>query len=235
VLEILKEIDVRHVLPTIHTPTLLIHRKEDQAMHIAVGRYLAEHIPDVHYVELPGDDHWWWLGDSDAIMREIESFISRLKDATSTDRLLATILCVGWEPKKNSSQALRSQVESLISQEVKKHRGRGMKSTGNTFLSTFDGPSRAIQCALRLRQTALQRGFALRIVLHSGECLFTEQQIRGEAVEIAKAALEVASEDGVLVSRTVKDLVVGAGFSFESRGKTFLKHKLGNWQFYQVE
>lgn len=204
-------------------------------MRIAAGRYLAEHILDAHYVELPGDDHWWWLGDSDTIMEEIEGFISRLKRAPSTDRFLATILCIKFESKNNPSNELRSQVESLISQDVKKHRGRWMKNGGQTYLSTFDGPSRAIHCALSLNQIARQSGVSLRIVLHSGECSFKDEELRGEAVEIAKSALQLANDDSVLVSRTVKDLVVGAGFSFEGRGRALLKNKLGTWQFYQVK
>jgi DNA-binding SARP family transcriptional activator/pimeloyl-ACP methyl ester carboxylesterase len=233
-LEVIKDFDVRDILPTIRTPTLIIHRLEDQAWRIAAGRYLAEHIPGARYVELPGDDDWWWLGDTDSIIKEIEGFISKLKHAPSPDRFLATILCIRWEQKKNASPELRGQVESLISQQVKKQRGRWIKNDSQIYLSTFDGPSRAIQSALRLNQIARQRGIPLRIVLHSGECFFKEEELHGEAVEIAKSALQFATEDFVLASRTVKDLVVGAGFSFESRSKALLKSKLGIWQFYQV-
>jgi class 3 adenylate cyclase len=168
-------------------------------------------------------------------MKEIEGFISKLKHAPSPDRFLATILCIRWEHKQSPSQELSRQVESLIRQQVEKQRGRWIKSDGQIYLSTFDGPSRAIQCALRLSQIARQRGIPLRIVLHSGECFFKDEQLQGEAVEIAKSALQFATEDFVLASRTVKDLVVGAGFSFESRSKALLKSKLGIWQFYRVQ
>lgn len=234
-LEVIKHFDVRDVLPTIRTPTLIIHRTEDQAWRIVAGRYLAEHIPGARYVELPGDDDWWWLGDTDSIMKEIESFISKLKHVPSPDRFLATILCIRWEQKKNSSVELRGQVESFISQQVKKQRGRWIKSDSQIYLSTFDGPSRAIQCALRLNQIARQRRIPFQIVLHSGECYFIDEKLHGEAVEIAKSALELADEDRVLVSRTVKDLVIGAGFSFESLVKSSLKSERGTWQFYQVK
>jgi hypothetical protein len=214
-------------------PVLVMHRAGDRAMRVAAGRYLAEHIPEARYVELPGDDHWWWLGDVDAVMRTIEAFISGLKPVSSTDRLLATILCLRLERKDDSSAELHNRLESMITREIKRYQGRRMSNARQIILSTFDGPSRAIQCALALRHIGHQNGIPFPITLHSGECLVVGKQLGGEAVEIAKAALRVAGRESVLVSRTVKDLVVGAGFSFEKRGVILFGEEL--WEFFQVE
>ncbi|MEJ2265931.1 MAG: alpha/beta fold hydrolase [Anaerolineales bacterium] len=233
VLDVLKEIDVRQILSSVHMPVLVMHRAGDRAMRVAAGRYLAEHIPEARYVELPGDDHWWWLGDVDAVMRTIEAFISGLKPVSSTDRLLATILCLRLERKDDSSAELHNRLESMITREIKRYQGRRMSNARQIILSTFDGPSRAIQCALALRHIGHQNGIPFPITLHSGECLVVGKQLGGEAVEIAKAALRVAGRESVLVSRTVKDLVVGAGFSFEKRGVILFGEEL--WEFFQVE
>ena len=137
VLEVLRDIDVRQVLSSIHVPTLVIHREGDQAMRVAAGRYLAEHIPEARYVELSGDDHWWWLGDVDSVVKEIEVFISELKPTSSADRSLATILCVGVEQQEDPSGELHHQVKSMINSQVQRYRGRRMKNVEQIYLSTF--------------------------------------------------------------------------------------------------
>lgn len=233
VLEVLRDIDVRQVLSSIHVPTLVIHREGDQAMRVAAGRYLAEHIPEARYVELRGDDHWWWLGDVDSVVKEVEAFISSLKPASPIDRSLATILCVELEEQEDPSGELHDQVKRVIDYQVQQYHGRRVKNMGQVYLSTFDRPSRAIQCALILCQMGRQNGLPLRIALHSGECYSADEQLRGEAVEIAQAALGMAVEQCVLVSRTVKDLVVGAGFTFERRGVIPFGKEF--WDFFQVE
>jgi DNA-binding SARP family transcriptional activator/pimeloyl-ACP methyl ester carboxylesterase len=233
VLDVFKEIDVRQILSCIHVPVLVMHRSGDRAMRVEAGRYLAEHIPDARYVELSGDDHWWWLGDVDAVMRTIQAFISSLKYVSSIDRLLATILCVRLQRKDDSSGGLNNQLESMITREIERYQGRRMSNARQTILSTFDGPSRAIQCALALLHIGHQHGIPFSITLHTGECIVAGNQLGGEAVEIAKAALRVAGGERVLVSRTVKDLVVGAGFTFEKHGAISFGKEL--WEFYQVE
>lgn len=233
VLDVLKEIDVRQILSCIHVPVLVMHRSGDRAMRVEAGRYLAEHIPDARYVELSGDDHWWWLGDVDGVMSTIEAFISSLKSISSTDRLLATILCVRLERQDDPSGGLNKWLESMITREIKRYRGRRMSNARQIILSTFDGPSRAIQCALALHHIGHQHGIPFSITVHTGECFVVGNQLGGEAVEIAKAALRVAGGESVLVSRTVKDLVVGAGFTFEKHGAISFGKEL--WEFYQVE
>jgi DNA-binding SARP family transcriptional activator/pimeloyl-ACP methyl ester carboxylesterase len=233
VLDVLKEIDVRQILSSIHIPVLVMHRVEDRAMRVAAGRYIAENIPDARYVELPGDDHWWWLGDVDGVMRTIEAFISSLKSVSSTDRLLATILCIRLERKDDSAGELYKRLESIFNREIKRYQGYRMRNSRQIVLSTFDGPSRAIQCALTLHRIGRQNGIPFPITLHTGECLVVGSQLSGEALEIAKAALSVAGSESVLVSRTVKDLVVGAGFTFEKHGAISFGNEL--WEFYQVE
>jgi hypothetical protein len=234
VLEVLREIDVRQSLSSIHVPTLVIHREGDQAVRVEAGRYLAGHIPGARYAELSGDDHWWWLGDVDSVIKEIETFISNLNPTSPVDRSLATILCIELEQQKDPVGELPHQVKSMIDYQVERYRGRRMKNMGHLYLSTFDGPSRAIQCALTLCQVGRQNGYPLRITLHSGECFFVGEQLRGEAVEIAQAAIGIAGgEQCVLISRTVKDLVVGAGFNFKRHGVVAIGKEL--WDFYQVE
>ena len=234
VFEVLRDIDVRKVLPVIRVPTLVLHRKEEQVFRVGSGRYLAEHIPGARYVELPGQDHWWWLGDSDAVINEIQSFIANLKPPTTVDRTLVTVLCLGILQEKGISSGLPSWLEDAIQREVRRFNGRQVKGSKNIYLAAFDGPSRAIQCSVALSQIPSQLRIPMRVALHTGECLFADGELRGSTVEIAMAVMDVAKEGEVLVSRTVKDLVVGAGFSFESRGTYLFAEMLGTWEIFKV-
>ena len=234
VFEVLRDMDVRKVLPVIRVPTLVLHRVEDQLFRVESGRYLAKNIPGARYVELPGDDHWWWMGNSDAVINEMETFIAKLKPPTSVDRSLATILCLGILRKEDISSGLVTWLEDSIRREVKRFHGQQAKGGKHLYLAAFDGPSRAIQCGVTLRLLASQRRIPIRVTLHTGECLLADEDLRGSAVEIAVAMEDVANEGEVLVSRTVKDLVVGAGFSFEGRGTHLFSEKLGTWELFEV-
>jgi DNA-binding SARP family transcriptional activator/pimeloyl-ACP methyl ester carboxylesterase len=235
VLEVCKDIDVRHVLPAIHVPTLILHRTGDQTIQVQAGRYLAEHIPQARYVELEGCDHWFWLGDTQSILGEMGSFVSGLKPPTKLDRTLATILCMeitqkpdprGEQPRW-SGYAIRQQIERL--------RGKLWKENPDTYIATFDGPSRALQCGRALSRQARQHSLSTRIALHTGECQIADDELRGAAVEIAETIMRAAEVGEVWLSRTVKDLVVGANFSFEERGGLQIKGGLGTWQLFKLE
>lgn len=234
VFEVLKDIDVRDVLPVIHVPTLVIHRQDDQAFRIEAGRYLAEKIPGAHFVELPGQDHWWWLGDSEQVFKEIELFITNIKPAASIEQTLVTILCIGICQDKAITNNERIWLDDMFSREVKKFSGQLIQGDENYFLAVFDGPSRALRCGVQLSQASAHHSVPLRIALHTGECILKDGELQGAAKEIAISILEAANENEVLVTRTVKDLVVGAGFSFEGRGIHPYGEKLGVWELFTI-
>ncbi len=232
VLNVLKDIDVRQILSSIHVPTLVIHRTGDQVMRLPAGRYLAEHIPGARFIELPGDDHWWWLGDVPAVMEPVARFLAELKSLPASDRSLATILCLRTPGGADSARGGFVRLESKIGAEIERFHGRRRQDARQILLATFDRPSRAIGCALALHQLGLGQGINLPITLHTGECIVVGEQLGGQALEIGKAALRVAGQGGVVVSRTVKDLVVGAGFSFERAGA--IRYGNERWEFFKV-
>lgn len=235
VLEVCKDIDVRHVLPAIHVPTLILHRIGDQTIYVQAGRFLAEGIPQARYVELEGCDHWFWLGDTQSILGEMGAFVDGLKLPAKLDRTLATILCMQIVQDPNLAgrsprwprYAIRRQIEGL--------RGKLWKENQDTYIATFDGPSRALQCGQALSRQARQHSLSTRIALHTGECLIADEGLQGAAVEIAETIMRAAEVGEVWLSRTVKDLVVGANFSFEERGSLQIEGGLGAWQLFKLE
>ena len=235
VLEVTKDIDVRHVLPAIRVPALILHRSGDRTIYVQAGRYLAEHIPQARYVELPGDDHWFWLGDAETVLREMEAFVSDLKPTLVQDRALATILCMQIVQDRKAPGVLLRWPEQAIRQQLQSYRGRTRVHSPDLYLATFDGPSRALQCAQVIRDLAQKRSLPVRLALHTGECLIAGNEIHGPAVEIARAVMQTAEVGEIRLSHTVKDLVVGAGFTFEPRGTLQLKEELGTWQLYKIE
>jgi len=234
VLEVTREIDVRQVLPAVRVPALVLHRTGDQTIRVGAGRYLAEHLPQARYIELPGDDHWWWLGDVQQLMQEMEGFVKGLKPAVVPDRALATILYLETCQTSSRSEASHDGLERAVREQAGAFRGRLRTQAQDRYLITFDGPSRAIQCSLALVREARLHGASVRIGLHSGECLIQGDRVQGPAVEVTREIMQAAEEGEVWLSRTVKDLVVGAGFSFEGRGELKLGGELGNWVVYRV-
>lgn len=234
VFEVVRDIDVREVLPVIRVPTLVIHRQGDQAFRIEAGRYLADKIPRAYFVELPGQDHWWWLGDSEQFFKEIELFITNIKPAASIEQTLVTILCIGMCQEKVITNNECIWLDDMFRREVKKFSGQLIQGDENYFLAVFDGPSRALRCGVQLSQTSAHHRVPLRIALHTGECNLKDGELQGAAKEIAIYILEAAKENEVLVTRTVKDLVVGAGFSFEGRGIHSFGKKLGDWELFTI-
>lgn len=232
VLEVMRDIDVRHILPSIRTPTLILHRKGDRSIRIDAGRYLADNIPGARYVELEGDDHWFFLGESQPILSEIRNFIQNLGTPVIPEHVLATILMIELlDRKKVDGEDLRKPLNfnSTLRQEIGRFQGRQISWNRPRFTATFDGPSRAIHCAKAIIESSRLQGTSLRAGLHTGECEFIAGELEGSAVKITESILDSAKPDEILVSGTVKDLVVGSGFQFVERERISVTGISGRW------
>jgi pimeloyl-ACP methyl ester carboxylesterase len=241
VMRLTTEIDVRNVLPAVRVPTLVMHRSGDRVTRIEQGRYLAEHIRNAKLVELAGDDHIPSIGDGDAVIDEIEEFLTGIRP-TDTDRVLATILftdIVGSTERAITLgdrrwRELLEQYYAVARRELLRFRGREIDTAGDGLFAAFDGPARAIRCACRVRDEVRPLGIDLRSGLHAGECEVLGEKISGIAVHIGARVAASAAAGEVLVSNTVKDLVAGAGIRFESRGTHVLKGVPGEWPLFVV-
>ncbi len=237
------DINVTHVLSTIHVPTLILHRTGDRVVSVEEGRYLAQRIPGAKYVELPGIDHIWMVGDSDAILDEIQEFLTGVRPAPEPDRVLATVLftdIVGSTQRAAQLgdrrwHELLDSYYALSRRELERFRGREVKTTGDGFLATFDGPARGIRCACAVSDAAEQLGLPIRAGLHTGECEVLGEDVGGIAVHIGARVAAEAAPGQVLVSSTVKDLVAGSGIGFEDRGPHRLKGVPEEWRLFAVE
>ena len=236
------DLDIRAVLPTITVPTLVIHRTGDIAVPVEHGRYLAEHIPDARYVELPGLDHLPWFGDADAILDEIEQFATGHRHAIETDRILATVLFTDIVASTERASALGDRqwrvvlddLDELVDKRLARYRGRLVKSTGDGHLALFDGPARAIGCASELCAAARSLDLQIRAGVHTGEVEVRGDDVGGIGVHIGARVGALAKPSEVLVSRTVTDLVAGSGIEFSDRGEHDLKGVSGSWRLYAV-
>ena len=238
------EVDVRHVLPTIRVPTLVLHRTNDLCLKVEEGRYVAERIPGAKYVELPGEDHLPFVGDQDSMLSEIEEFLTGVRHTAEPERVLATVLFArivdspqhAAERGEGEWRSLVERFRAHISKEVAWFRGREIDMTGAGPLATFDGPARAIRCACAIREYAARLGIEIRAGLHTGECdLLDESRVGGVAVEVGREIRDRAGAGEVLVSQTVKDLVAGSGLEFDRRGAEVFDQIPGEWQLYKVE
>lgn len=236
------QVDIRHVLPVIRVPTLVLHRTDDIDMEAGGGRYLAGHIPGARYVELPGVDHLPWVGDQDRILDEIEEFLTGAISRPEPDRVLATVLFTDIidstaRAADVGDRRWRELLEAhggIVERQLKTWRGRLIKSTGDGILATFDGPGRAIRCATGLCHDVKDIGLEIRAGLHTGECELLGDDISGISVNIAARVAALAKANEVLASRTVKDLVAGSGIEFEPRGEHSLKGVPASWDLYAV-
>ena len=237
------EIDIKHVLPTIRVPTLVIHRSGDAAVNVEAGRYLAAHIPSARYVELPGPDHLWFLGDADSVLDPIQEFLTGTRGAAEVDRVLATVLFTDVVSSTRRAAELGDRrwaelleaYHSAVRNEISRFRGREIDTAGDGVFAAFDGPARAIRCACAVHDAVGQLGLEIRTGLHTGECEVVGDKIGGLAVHIGARVAAEAQPGEVLVSSTVKDLVAGSGIRF-GEGKTVqLKGVPGEWQLYAVE
>ena len=217
------DIDVRHVLPAIRVPTLVIHRTEDRCLTIDEGRYVAAHIPGARLVELPGDDHLPFVGDQDAVLAAIEQFLDGRRKTTGADRVLSTILSATLVTG-SSKPDVREAFDVLVRKEVDWYRGRLLDLSADRIQAAFDGPARAIRCAVALAAAGPRFRRPMQVGLHTGECESDGRAMRGAAVDLSTHLSRLAPEGSVLVSGTVRDLVAGSGLVFESRGA----HRLGN-------
>jgi len=235
-------IDVRRVLSTISVPTLVLHRKDFQAIPVESGRYLAEHIRGAKYVELPGADGFIYLGDSEPIFDEIEEFVTGARRAPEVDRVLATVLLTDMVGSTDLAaklgdhrwRALLDAHDDVVRRQIEEHRGRLVRNTGDGILATFDGPARGIRSALGIRDGCRQVGVDLRSGLHTGEIELRQSEIGGIAVHIAARIMSEAGAGEVFVSSTVKDLVTGSDLAFSDRGSRALKGVPREWQLYSV-
>lgn len=236
------EIDVRPVLPTIRVPTLVLHRTGDRAIRVEHGRYLGAQIADAKYVELPGGDHVPWAGDTDALLDEIEEFLTGARHGKELDRILATVLFTDIVRATEKAAALgdrrwRDLLEAhhaLVRRELARSRGREIDTAGDGFLGAFDGPARAVRCAWAIREGLRPLGIEIRAGLHTGECEVLGDKLSGLAVHIGARVAASAEPGEIVVSGTLKDLVAGSGLTFKDRGIRVLKGVPGEWHLYTL-
>ena len=239
ILDALVGLDVRHVLPTISVPTLVIHTTDDVCVPVGNGRWLAEHIREARFVEIPGEHIAF---DVDQFADEVESFLTGRLHPVVTDRVLSTVLfsdIVGSTERAASvgdrrwSEVL-DQHDAVVGREIETHRGRLVKTTGDGVLATFDGPARAISCGCEIRDSLRPLGIDVRVGLHTGEVEIRGEDVGGIAVHMAARVQAHAEPGEVLVSRTVTDLVTGSGIDFVDRGEHELKGVPGIWRLFAV-
>ena len=236
-------LDIREVLPAIQAPTLVVHRRGDRMINLAMGRYLADHIPGAKLVELDGSDHLFFTGDADAIVDEIQEFLTGVRPQPPVERVLATVLftdIVGSTERAAELgdeawlELLRSH-DALVRRQLERFQGREVNTMGDGFIATFDGPARAIRCATAIRDAVRAVGLEVRAGLHTGEVELSDGDVAGIAVHLAARVAAAAGAGEVLVSRTVVDLVAGSGLTFAARGRHALKGVPGEWELFAVE
>jgi len=238
----LRDLDIRDLLPSLRMPTLILHRVEETWVRVEHSRYLAAHIPGAKYVELPGGDHWPWMGDSDAVIDEIEEFVTGTRPVREPDRVLATVLFTDIVDSTRRAADLgdrrwRDVLErhnQVVRESLQRFRGDEVKTMGDGFLATFDGPARGIRCARTVVDELGQLGVDLRAGLHTGECEAMVGDLGGVAVHIGARVAAKAQAGEVLVSSTVKDLVAGSEIDFRDRGEHELKGVPGRWRLFAV-
>jgi class 3 adenylate cyclase len=234
------EIDVRDVLPSIHVPTLIMHRAGDREARVAEGEWIAGQIPTARFAELPGGDHIPWVGDQDAVADEIEEFVTGARPIRGADRVLATVLFTDIVGSTAKAAALgdrdwrdllhRHQVD--VRREFVRWRGRELDTAGDGFLASFDGPARAIRCGLAIADGARSTGLEIRAGVHTGECELLGDKLTGIAVHTGARIAALAEGGEVLASQTVKDLVAGSGLAFDDRGEREFRGVPGRWRIY---
>jgi class 3 adenylate cyclase len=240
VIAALFEIDVRDILPSIQVPTLILHRKGDRIAPVQGARLMAERIPDARLIEFEGDDHVPFTGDFEPVVDEMEEFLTGARQARPLDRVLATVMFTDIvDSTRQAAEAgdrrwrdLISRHDELTRRQIERFRGREIKTLGDGFLATFDGPARGIECAASIRDGVQPLGIEVRAGLHTGECELAGDDVRGMAVNIGARIGGLAGPSEVLVSSTVKDLVVGADLEFVDRGEHELKGVPGMWRLF---
>jgi class 3 adenylate cyclase len=236
------EWDLRPLLSSISAPSLVLHREGDRFIHVGAGRYLAEHIPNAKFVLLPGDEHLFHVGDTDALVDEIEEFLTGARSGAEGDVMTMTVLftdiVASTEQQARVGPREWSQLtdrhEALVRAALSRHRGHEVKTMGDGFLATFDATGRALRCAADILGGAKDMGLELRAGVHTGEVEVRGDDIGGMAVTIAKRVCDLAGAGEVLVSGAIPPLVVGSGFEFEDSGEHELKGVPGTWRLYRA-
>jgi class 3 adenylate cyclase len=235
--------DVRPLLPSVSVPTLVLHRDGDPLIAMGAGRYLAEHIPKAKFVVLPGNDHLFVVGDTDALVDEIEDFLTGARSGAEADVLTMTVLFTDivasteHQARVGSGEwsRLTDQHDAMVRAALSRHRGHEVKTTGDGFLATFDATGRALRCAAEILAGAKDIGLDLRAGVHTGEVEVRGDDIAGLAVTIAKRVCDLAGPGQVLVSETVRINMVGAGITLGDQGERTLKGVPGSWRLFSVE
>lgn len=236
------EIDIRHVLPAIRVPTLVLHRTGDTDASIEEGRWIATRIPGARLVELAGEDHLPWVGDQDAVLDEVEEFLTGVRRGPDPDRVLTTVLFVdvvgstakAAEVGDRCWRELLERFHAVIRAALSRFRGRVVDTAGDGVFATFDGPARAIRCAWAILEAVRELGLEARAGLHTGEVELLGEKVGGIAVHIGARVTAEAGPGEVLVSGTVKDLVAGSGIAFADRGARELRGVPGEWRLFTV-
>jgi class 3 adenylate cyclase len=234
------EADLRPFLSSISVPTLVLHREGNRAVDPGAGRYLAEHIPKAKFVVLRGEDHLFFVGDTDALADEIEEFLTGVRSGADADVVMAAVLFTDIVASTEHQarvgprewSRLTDQHDALIRAALARHQGREVKTTGDGFLVTFDATGRALRCAGEILAGAKDIGLTLRAGVHTGEVEVRGGDIAGLAVTIAKRVCDLAGSGQVLVSETVRIMMLGAGISFKDQGEHELKGVPGTWKLY---
>jgi len=243
IVAMLRDIDVRHVLPSIRAPTLILHAVRDAVVDVRHARHLAQHISGARLVELPGPDHIPWLADANIVLAEIGEFLTGARPVTEPDRLLATVLFpdIVKSTEKAASLGdrrwhdLLDRHNMLVRQEIARWRGREVSTQGDGFLALFDGPARAVRCAQSVVNSMRSLGLEVRCGLHCGECEMMGDNVGGIAVHIGARVAALADANEVLVSSTVRDLVAGSGLRFTPSGERKLRGVPGEWRIFRAE
>ncbi len=239
---LVSELDVRAVLPTIRVPTLVVQHTDDPILVAAMGKYVADHIPGAKYVELPGRNMWHFVEPWRESFQEIAAFLTGHRAEVADDRVLATVLFTdivdstgrAAEMGDRDWHALLDAHDAVVRSQLARFRGREVNTSGDGFLAMFDGPQRAIRCAVSIRDAVQALGIEVRAGLHTGECEVRGDDIGGIAVHIGARVSALAGPNDVLVSSTLRDLVIGSGLEFDDRGAHQLKGVPGEWHLFAV-
>ncbi|HSR93748.1 MAG TPA: adenylate/guanylate cyclase domain-containing protein [Solirubrobacterales bacterium] len=240
--EMFLDTDVRGALSLIQAPTLVLHRRQDRAVNYRAARWLAEQIEGSRYAELEGEDHFPWVGDSDAALEAIEEFLTGVRPGPAPERVLATVLFtdivdstrLAAELGDRRWRELLEEHQKLVRDQLRRFEGREVKTTGDGFLAVFDGPTRAAECARAIADDMPSLGIEVRAGLHTGEVELMGEDIGGIAVHVAARIAALAGAHTVLASRTVRDLTAGSGVEFDFAGSHALKGVPDEWDLYEV-
>jgi pimeloyl-ACP methyl ester carboxylesterase len=237
------EIDIRHVLPAIRVPTLIMNRVGDRSVSVEEGRWMAGQIPNARFVELAGEDHMPWVGDQDSILDEVQEFLTGDRPVREPDRVLATVLVTDIVGSTRHAARIGDRAwcdllarhHAIVREALAAFRGREIDTAGDGFLATFDGPARAVGCACRIRDAVRALGIEIRAGLHTGEIELAGDKVRGIAVHTGARIAATAQAGEILASSTVKDLVSGSGIRFAERGVHALKDIPRPWQLFAAD